>query len=41
MSDCVRKWAVFATNYSANRTYDIKGLAQVMDQVNPVCCIYA
>lgn len=37
MSESVRKWIVFTTSYSANRTYDIKNvLVHAMEQLNEV-----
>ncbi len=34
VGDCLRKWAVFITNFSANRSYDIRHLAEVMANVS-------
>ena len=34
LGDSLRKWAVFVTNLTANRSYDVQSLAQTMAQIN-------
>ena len=34
LSDALTKWAVFVTNLTANRNYDVKSLAETMSQIS-------